>query len=75
LAIGVEWLGQISPAFPAEQPEASSDPRSSSFTRAPRRANSSAQQTPIAPPPTITMSGFVSTRAIVAPVELPPANT
>jgi hypothetical protein len=28
LEIGVEWLGQIRPAFPAEQPEASVGPRS-----------------------------------------------
>jgi hypothetical protein len=40
LAIGVEWLGQIKPAFPAEHPEASSGPRSSSVTDAPRFTSS-----------------------------------
>ena len=50
-AIGAEWLGQRRPAFPDEAPEASSPPRSSSVTAAPRRASWSAQQTPIAPPP------------------------
>ena len=39
-AIGDEWLGQISPAFPAEHPAASAGPRSSSVTLAPRRASS-----------------------------------
>jgi hypothetical protein len=69
LASGTEWLGQISPALPAEQPEASVGPRSSNVTAAPRRASSRAQQTPIAPPPTIATSGL-STGGIVDLVHL-----
>ena len=38
--IGIECEGQISPAFPDEQPEASSGPRSSSVTDAPFFASS-----------------------------------
>ena len=56
LEIGTEWLGQTSPALPLEHPDASAGPRSSSVTRAPRRASSSAEQTPIAPPPTTITS-------------------
>jgi hypothetical protein len=40
LEIGVECEGQISPAFPAEHPDASSGPRSSSVTDAPRLPSS-----------------------------------
>src|SRR5258705_9436022 len=49
----------MSPALPAEQPEASAGPRSRSVTVAPRRASSRALQTPIAPPPMTTTSDFI----------------
>ena len=56
VASGVEWLGQMRPALPAEQPAASAEPRSTRTGLAPRRASSSATAAPIAPPPTIRTS-------------------
>ena len=50
------------PAFPAEQPEPRSWPRSSSVTAAPRRASSRAHAAPTAPPPMIATSGRTSNR-------------
>src|SRR5262249_5372821 len=63
VAIGRAWLGQIRPALPSEHPAASSQPRSTSITRAPARASSSALAAPIAPPPTTRTSGRSITSA------------
>ena len=59
VASGRTWLAPTIPALPAEQPQPSSAPRSSTTTEAPCSASSSAVIAPTTPPPmTATSKAF-----------------